>query len=76
MVGAAFGMIGSAIEGKGKQAGIVYPKDIKSSEKEAKKHNVYEYRIHLKDRRVLKILAADTRSIPVISTIDQFLSQV
>lgn len=76
MVGAAFGIIGSAIEGKGKQIADVRPQDISSFEKEAKKHNVYEYRIYLKDRQVLKLLAQDSRKVSVISTVDRFLSQV
>ena len=76
MVGAAFGIIGSAIEGKGKQIADVRPQDISSFEKEAKKHNVYEYRIYLKDRQVLKLLAQDSRKVSVISAVDRFLSQV
>ena len=76
MVGAAFGLIGSAIEGKGKQIAAVHPQNITSFEKEAKKHNIYEYRIYLKDRQVLKLLASDSRKVSVISTIDKFLSQV
>ncbi len=76
MVGAAFGIIGSAIEGKGKQIADIRPQDISSFEKEAKNHNVYEYRIYLKDRQVLKLLAQDSRKVSVISTVDRFLSQV
>lgn len=75
-VGLAFGVIGSAIEGKGKQIAAIRPEDIKSFEKNTKNGRFLDYRIHLKDGRVLKVSFAAAQLDSVISAADKFLSQI
>ena len=75
-VGLAFGAIGSAIEGKGKQFATIRPEDIKSFEKNTKNGRFLDYRIHLKDGRVLKVSFIATQLDSVISAADKFLSQI
>lgn len=75
-VGLAFGAIGSAIEGKGKQFATIRPEDIKSFEKNTKNGRFLDYRIHLKDGRVLKVSFITTQLDSVISAADKFLSQI
>ncbi|MDO4851786.1 MAG: zinc ribbon domain-containing protein [Clostridia bacterium] len=75
-VGLAFGAIGSAIEGKGKQIATIRPEDIKSFEKNTKNGRFLDYRIHLKDGRVLKVSFVAAQLDSVISAADKFLSQI
>ena len=75
-VGLAFGAIGSAIEGKGKQFATIRPEDIKSFEKNTKNGRFLDYRIHLKDGRVLKVSFVTAQLDSVISAADKFLSQI
>lgn len=71
-VGIAFGAIGSAIEGKGKQLAVIVPGDIASHEKASKN----DYRIHLKDGRILKVSFFPRDLEASLSALDQFLSQI
>ena len=71
-VGMAFGAIGSAIEGKGKQLAVIVPGDIASHEKASKN----DYRIHLKDGRILKVSFFPRDLEASLSALDQFLSQI
>ena len=75
-VGLAFGVIGSAIEGKGKQIATIRPEDIKSFEKNTKNGRLLDYRIHLKDGRVLKVSFVAAQLDSMISAADKFLSQI
>ena len=75
-VGLAFGAIGSAIEGKGKQFAVVRPEDIVSHEKTTKNGRFQDYRVHLKDGRILKLAFIERRMDPILSAMDQFLAQV
>lgn len=76
MVGAAFGLIGSAIEGKGKLLATIRPEGISSFSKEEKKRHLVQYYIHLKDGQVLKVDLAGSRTEQLQYALDQFLSQV
>lgn len=71
-VALAFGVIGSAIEGKGKLLETIRPEAIASF----KKANRNDYRIHLKDGRVLKVVFLSIQLEAVLSAVDQFLSQI
>jgi hypothetical protein len=75
-VGMAFGLIGSAIEGKGKLLATIRPEDIASFEKEERKKNQVFYWIHLKDGRLLKVNVIGTRREEHLDAMDRFLSQV
>ena len=75
-VALAFGAIGSAIEGKGKLVATIRPADIASFEKNTNGGKFRDYRIHLKDGRLLKISFATLQLNSVLSATDQFLSQI
>ena len=75
-VGLAFGAIGSAIEGKGKRFAAVRPGEIASHEKVMKNGRFQDYRVHLKDGRILKLAFIERKLEPILYAMDQFLSQV
>lgn len=75
-VGAAFGLIGAAIEGKGKLTATVRPEDIVSHDKDFKAAKQVDYRIHLKDNRLLKLSFYGKKLDSVLIPVDQFLSQI
>ena len=75
-VALAFGAIGSAIEGKGKLVATIRPADIASFEKNTNGGKFRDYRIHLKDGRLLKISFTTLQLNSVLSAADQFLSQI
>ena len=76
-VSLAGGALGSMIEGAGKRLATISPSEIASSEKLENKRGPYEYRIHLKDGRVLKVNVTTTRTgLEQIRALDLFLSQV
>ena len=71
MVGAAFGVIGSAIEGRGKQYATISREEVITFEKRySKKGRVQDYLLHLKDGRTLKILSNNGT---FVDAMDQFL---
>ena len=73
MVGAAFGVIGSAIEGRGKQYATIPREDVSSFEKRYnKKGRVQDYLLHFKDGRTLKIIYYG-KDNSFESAMDQFL---
>lgn len=79
MVGAAFGVIGSMIEGKGRAFATVRPQDITSFEKNARGGRLFEnfdYMIRLKDGRLLKLSFATRHPEKDLYAVDRFLSQV
>ena len=76
MTAAAFGMIGSAIEGKGKLLATISPEMIRSYEKNLKNGRLLDYRVRLRDGRLLKISFAATHPDTVVSAFEQFLSQI
>ena len=75
-VGMAFGLIGSAIEGKGKLLATIRPEDIASFEKEERKKNQIFYWIHLKDGQLLKVNVIGAWREAHLDAMDRFLSQV
>ena len=75
MTGAAFGVIGSVIEGKGKELESIRPEQIVSFSKDIIKGRVYEYMIRLKDGRVFK-LDFGKQSADAVFAADRFLTQV
>jgi len=71
MVGAAFGVIGSAIEGRGKQYATILREEVNTSEKRyTKKGKVQDYLLHLKDGRTLKLISNNGS---FVYAMDQFL---
>lgn len=74
MTGLAFGVVGSMIEGKGKELESIRPAQISSYHKEIK-GKVSEYMIQLKDGRVFK-LAFWKPSSDIIFAVDRFLTQI
>ena len=73
MVGAAFGVIGSAIEGRGKQYATIPREDVSSFEKRYnKKGRVQDYLLHFRDGRTLKIIYYG-KDNSFESAMDQFL---
>ena len=71
MVGYAFGVIGSAIEGRGKQYATIPRDEVISFEKRlTKKGKVQDYLLHLKDGRTLKIISNHGS---FVYAMDQFL---
>ena len=75
-VGMAFGVIGSAIEGKGKFLATVRPEQIASFEKTEPGRNQVYYWIHLKDGQLLKVNVIGSRTAEYQNALDMFLSQV
>lgn len=75
-VGMAFGVIGSAIEGKGKLAATIRPNEIASFKKEEPKRNQIFYWIYLKAGQLLKVNLFGSRTEQYEDAMDQFLSQV
>jgi hypothetical protein len=69
----AFGVIGSMIEGKGKPVDTIQLENIESFEK-TRNGKLIEYRIRLKDGRILKMTL--TQRAKLIGAADQFLTQV
>jgi hypothetical protein len=72
----AFGVIGSAIEGKGKYLATVRPQDIASFEKTEPGRNATCYWIHLKDGQLLKVNVIGSRTEEYKNALDKFLSQI
>ena len=75
-VGMAFGVIGSAIEGKGKYLATVRPQDIASFEKTEPGRNATCYWIRLKDGQLLKVNVIGSRTEEYKNALDRFLSQI
>ncbi len=75
-VGLAFGAIGSAIAGKGKPFASIRPANIASYEKNLRNGRFQDYRIHLRDGRLLKLSFVSMQLSSLLSAADAFLSQV
>ncbi len=75
-IGLAFGAIGNAIAGKGSPCATIRPAHIASYEKNMRDGRFQDYRIHLKDGRLLKLSFISMQLSSMVSAADAFLSQV
>ncbi|MBR2643848.1 MAG: hypothetical protein IKD54_00995, partial [Clostridia bacterium] len=75
-IGLAFGAIGNAIAGKGSPCATIRPAHIASYEKNMRGGRFQDYRIHLKDGRLLKLSFISMQLSSMVSAADAFLSQV